>query len=95
MAEYDEKVFARLLDIAQRHRNCLDEHKDIILQCPKKLMSRGIDLYGMFWPDSEIGKYFTYKGRLTKNEKSRHYSTTLMSKSACVLPKDLMMMELY
>lgn len=74
MAEYDEKVFARLLDIAQRHRNCLDEHEDIILQCPKKLMSRGIDLYGMFWPDMEISKYIKYKGRLTKNEKSRHYS---------------------
>lgn len=74
MAKYDEEVFARLLDIAQRHRNCLDEHEDIILQCPKKLMSRGIDLYGMFWPDMEIGKYITYKGRLTKNEKSRHYS---------------------
>lgn len=74
MAEYDEEVFTRLFDIAQRHRNCLDEHEDIILQCPKKLMSRGIDLYGMFWPDMEIGKYITYKGRLTKNEKSRHYS---------------------
>lgn len=35
MAKYDEEVFTRLLDIAQRHRNCLDEHEDIILQCPK------------------------------------------------------------
>ena len=32
MAKYDEEVFTRLLDIAQRHRNCLDEHEDIILK---------------------------------------------------------------
>lgn len=73
MAKYDDEILARLMDITYRHRNCVRECDDIISLCPKKLMSRGIDLYGMFFPDMEISKYITYKGRLTKNEKFKHY----------------------
>lgn len=74
MAKYDDDVCKRLLDIANRHNDCLNDYDKIVTVCPKRLMSRGIDLYGMFWPDMEISKYIKYKGRLTKNEKSRHYS---------------------
>lgn len=74
MAKYDDDVCKRLLDIANRHNDCLNDYDKIVTVCPKRLMSRGIDLYGMFWPDMEISKYIKYKGRLTKNEKTRHYS---------------------
>lgn len=74
MAEYDDKVFARLIDIANRHSDCLNDYDEIISVCPKRLMSRGIDLYGMFWPEMEMSKYFIYKGKLTTNERSKNYA---------------------
>ena len=74
MAEYDDKVFARLIDIANRHSDCLNDYDEIISVCPKRLMSRGIALYGMFYPDMEISKYFLYKGKLTKRENSKNYA---------------------
>lgn len=74
MAEYDDKVFARLIDIANRHSDCLNDYDKIISVCPKRLMSRGIALYGMFYPDMEISKYFLYKGKLTKRENSKNYA---------------------
>ena len=74
MEKYDEETCARLLKIAKKHCNCLNDTDRIVSVCPKRLMSRGIDLYGMFWPDSEIGKYFTYKGKLTTNERSKNYA---------------------
>lgn len=74
MAEYDDKVFARLIDIANRHSDCLNDYDEIVSVCPKRLMSRGIALYGMFYPDMEISKYFIYKGKLTTNERSKNYA---------------------
>lgn len=72
MAEYDDKVFTRLIDIANRHSDCLNDYDKTVSECPKRLLSRGIALYGMFYPDMEISKYFIYKGRLTTNEKLKH-----------------------
>ncbi len=74
MTRYDEETCSRLLAIAQNHRNCVDEYEEIVSSCPQKVMSKGIDLYGCFLPDMEISKYFDYKGKLTTNEKRKHFS---------------------
>ena len=63
MAEYDDKVFTRLIDIANRHSDCLNDYDKTVSECPKRLLSRGIALYGMYYPDMEISKYFIYKNR--------------------------------
>ncbi len=74
MAKYDDDIFAKLKDIAKRHSDCIKDYDDIISACPKKLMSRGIELYGMFYPENELSKYINYSGKLTTNEKKKHYS---------------------
>lgn len=74
MEKYDEETCARLLKIAKKHCNCLNDTDRIVSVCPKRLMSRGIDLYGMFWPEMEMSKYFIYKGKLTTNERSKNYA---------------------
>lgn len=74
MEKYDEETCARLLKIAKKHCNCLNDTDKIVSVCPKRLMSRGIDLYGMFWPEMEMSKYFIYKGKLTTNERSKNYA---------------------
>ena len=74
MAKYDDDVFKKLMDIVQKHQNAIVDYDSVIAECSTKLMSIGIDLYGMFYPDQEIAKYFEYKGKLTNNEKKRHYS---------------------
>ncbi len=74
MEKYDEETCARLLKIAKKHCNCLNDTDRIVSVCPKRLMSRGIDLYGMFWPEMEMSKYIIYKGKLTTNERSKNYA---------------------
>lgn len=74
MEKYDEETCARLLKIAKKHCNCLNDNDRIVSVCPKRLMSRGIDLYGMFWPEMEMSKYIIYKGKLTTNERSKNYA---------------------
>lgn len=74
MEKYDEETCARLLKITKKHCNCLNDTDRIVSVCPKRLMSRGIDLYGMFWPEMEMSKYFIYKGKLTTNERSKNYA---------------------
>lgn len=74
MEKYDEETCARLLKITKKHCNCLNDTDRIVSVCPKRLMSRGIDLYGMFWPEMEMSKYFLYKGKLTKREKSKSFA---------------------
>ena len=74
MAKYDDDVFDKLMDIVRRHWKAIDDYDSVIAECPTKLMSIGIDIYGMFYPDQEIAKYIDYKGKLTNNEKRRHYT---------------------
>lgn len=74
MEKYDEETCARLLKIAKKHCNCLNDTDRIVSVCPKRLMSRGIDLYGMFWPEMEMSKYIICKGKLTTNERSKNYA---------------------
>ena len=74
MAKYDDDVCKRLLDIANRHNDCLNDYDKIVTACPKRLLSRGVDLYGLYWPDMEMSKYFIYKGKLTTNERSKNYA---------------------
>ena len=74
MDKHDEEVLAKLNDIYQRNINVLDDYENVINQCSKRLMSRGIDLYGMFFPDNELYKDHIYKGKLTKNEKAKNYA---------------------
>ena len=74
MEKYDEETCARLLKITKKHCNCLNDTDRIVSVCPKRLMSRGIDLYGMFWPEMEMSKYIICKGTLTTNERSKNYA---------------------
>ena len=73
MTKYEEEILAKLTNIAYKERDYLAEYDKITRECANKLMSKGDGLYGMFWPDPEMQKYITYKGKLTKNEKKRDF----------------------
>ena len=74
MDKYDEEVLAKVNEVYQRNINVMDDYENVISQCPKRLMSIGIDIYGMFFPDNEVYKKHIYKGKLTTNEKKKHSS---------------------
>ena len=74
MDKYDEEVLAKVNEVYQRNINVMDDYENVISQCPKRLMSIGIDIYGMFFPDNEVYKKHIYKGKLTTNEKKKNYA---------------------
>lgn len=67
-----EDIILKLLEIAKKY-NTLKSYEDVILECNRKLMSKGISLYGMFYPEEELNKYFTYKGKISHDEKSKDF----------------------
>lgn len=67
-----EDIILKLLEIAKKY-NTLKSYEDVILECNRKLMSKGVSLYGMFYPDKELNKYFTYKGKISYDEKSKDF----------------------
>lgn len=88
MAKYDD-VCKRLLDIANRHNDCLNDYDKIVTACPKRLLSRGVDLYGLYWPDMEMSKYIISKSKPTRNENANTMPIILTNKTGCVSQKDM------
>lgn len=88
-------VKRQLLDIAKRNSNCFEEYTTIIKSCCTKLMSTGMDLYGMFWPEPILAKYFEYKGKLTSNNDKKILYITLILKISLELLKDMIQTESY
>lgn len=70
----DQEKIDKLTDIVQRHINCIDDYEQIKATCPKRLLSRGVDIYGMYFPEKELEKYFKYCGKPTKKEDKKHYA---------------------
>lgn len=70
----DQEKIDKLTDIAHRHMNCIDDYEQIKATCPQRLLSRGIDIYGMYFPEKELEKYFKYCGKPTKKEDKKHYA---------------------
>ena len=73
MIKHDEELLAQLTKIAYKDLDGLAEYDKILLECKERLMSKGSALCGMFFPEPELSKYFIYKGKLTKNEKKKHF----------------------
>ena len=73
MIKHDEELLAQLTKLAYKDLDGLAEYDKILLECKERLMSKGSALCGMFFPEPELSKYFIYKGKLTKNEKKKHF----------------------
>ena len=74
MEAYDKIILDKLLEISKKYANCYEKYNNIVSICPKKLMSKGTSIYGMFWPDMEMSKYISYSGRLTNNEEKKDFA---------------------
>ena len=74
MVGHNENILMRLTNIANKYCNCIEDYNNFISKSSRKIMSRGIDLYGMFYPEMELSKYFIYKGKITNNETKKHFS---------------------
>ena len=73
MSEYYDDITIKLFEIAKKY-NTLKSYNEIILECNKKIMSKGkLSLYGMYFPKEELSNYFIYKGKITKNEKNKDF----------------------
>lgn len=73
MSKYDEDTFFMLNRILLKCFDCKKKYEKIILNCSTKVMSKGVDIYGMFMPDNELSKYFVYNGKITENENNKDY----------------------
>lgn len=73
MTKHDEEILARLTQIAYKDLDFFAEYNKILSESTNRLMSKGACLYGMFYPEPELSKYFIYKGKLTKNERKRDF----------------------
>lgn len=71
MDKYDEEVLAKVNEVYQRNINVMDDYENVISQCPKRLMSIGIDIYGMFFPDNEVYKNIYIKENLQQMKRKR------------------------
>jgi hypothetical protein len=72
--EYNNEILSKLMKVVERHLDCISDFDSILSECSTKLMSKGVDIYGMFFPEKEVIKNIIYKGRLVKNERERHFS---------------------
>lgn len=73
MSKYDENIILKLYIIAEKYSDFFAIHNEVYSLCVKKIMSKGSGTYGMFRPEKELEKYFTYSGKLTMNEKNKDF----------------------
>lgn len=85
MINYNENVLMRLTNIANKYCKCADDYNNFISKTSKKIMSKGVDLYGMFYPERELSKYLKYKGKITKNETKKNFSYYFDSENKLIL----------
>ena len=72
MSNYNEKIVKKLLEIAKKYKY-LKKWQDVVLECETKIMSKGVSIYGMFYPEKELNKYFPYRGRICKSDKIKDF----------------------
>jgi hypothetical protein len=72
MSDYNKKTIIKLLEIAKKYKY-LKKWEEVILECETKIMSKGISIYGMFYPEKELCKYFPYSGRICKSDKIKDF----------------------
>lgn len=71
MDKYDEEVLAKVNEVYQRNINVMDDYENVISQCPKRLMSVGIDIYGMFFRIMKYIKNIYIKESLQQMKRKR------------------------
>ena len=72
--EKDAAILNELQAIIDNHQNCIEDYNAVLNNYSYKKMSIGVDIYGMYYPEHKLEKYFTYKGKLTNNEKRKDYA---------------------
>ena len=53
MSDYNKKTIIKLLEIAKKYKY-LKKWEEVILECETKIMSKGVSVYGMFYPEKEL-----------------------------------------
>ena len=71
MVKENKEVLDELNNIMINHNNVVEEYNYILKNHSYRNLSKGDSIYGMYFPDKELTKYFTYNGKLTKNEKTK------------------------
>lgn len=74
MIKENKVVLDELNNIMINHNNVVEEYNYILKNHSYRNLSKGDSIYGMYFPDKELTKYFTYNGKLTKNEKTKDFA---------------------
>lgn len=67
-------VLNELEEIIDKHMDIISDYNDILLNYSYKKMSIGDGIYGMYFPESQLEKYFTYKGKLTNSDEKKDFA---------------------
>ena len=73
MLKENMDILNELKKIISNHENCVEDYNAILANYSYKKMSKGDGLYGMYYPDHQLGQYFEYHGKLTNNEKKKDF----------------------
>ena len=73
MLNENTQIVNNLQEIVDRHRDFKDNYDYILTNYSYKIMSKGDGIYGMYFPERQLEKYFKYKGKITKNETNKDF----------------------
>jgi hypothetical protein len=73
MSEHTEKL-TKLRDIALKHIDCKKDHASVLMECNKRIISKGVDIYGVCFPEMELAKYIHFCGRIVKKEDNKDFA---------------------
>lgn len=74
MLKENADILDELQKIIDNHQNFEDDYNAILQNYSYKKMSIGDGIYGMYYPNKQLEKYFEYNGTLTNNENKKDFS---------------------
>lgn len=73
MSNENVETLNELEEIMFKHGNVMNDYDEILMNYDYKKMSLGDGIYGKYFPEPYLEKYFEYNGKLTKNEKKKDF----------------------
>ena len=73
MISENTDILNELQEIMDNHRNSINDYNEVLSNYSHKKMSVGDSIYGMYFPEKQLEKYFEYEGKLTKDERKKDF----------------------
>ena len=73
MSNDTKDILNELQRIKDNHGNIINDYDVVLSNYSCKRMSVGACIYGMYFPERQLEKYFEYHGKLTQNDKKKDF----------------------